>query len=296
MNVHFLELFYYVAKHRGISAAVRHIPYGIQQPAVSTQIGKLERDLELKLFERVPFRLTPAGEQLYQHVAPFFDHLPVVLSHMRASIETELRIGGAELILRDHLPAVLSRVKKQFPKLRYRLRSIGHQDEPEDWLRAGEVDLMFLPLNSRPPAKLKQRPMAKFPFSLQVHPRSEYKSAEQILEQRRISAPLICLPENTSFARAFQNEIRRRNLHWPQTIEATSLDLVHRYVANGDGVGVNVHIPTRKRTRDVREFVLNDFPLIIMGAVWRNELNPAARALVEEIHAYARQTWPDFAC
>jgi DNA-binding transcriptional LysR family regulator len=296
MNVHFLELFYYVAKHQGISAAVRHIPYGIQQPAVSTQMGKLERDLEAKLFERVPFRLTPAGEKLYEHVAPFFDHLPIVLSHMRASVETELRIGGAELILRDHLPAVLSRVKKQFPRLRYRLRTIGHQDEPEDWLRAGEVDLMFLPLTPRPPAKLKQRPMAKFPFALQVHPRSGYKSAEQIFAQRRISAPLICLPETTSFARAFQSELRRRHLHWPQTIEATSLDLVHRYVANGDGVGVNVHIPARKRARDVRELVLTDFPRITMGAVWRGELSPAARALVEGIHAYARENWPDCAC
>ena len=45
MNVHHLELFYYVAKHEGITAAVRKMPYGIQQPAVSGQILQLERDL-----------------------------------------------------------------------------------------------------------------------------------------------------------------------------------------------------------------------------------------------------------
>ena len=45
MNVHYLELFYYVAKHGGISAAVRKIPYGIQQPAVSGQMTKLEQEL-----------------------------------------------------------------------------------------------------------------------------------------------------------------------------------------------------------------------------------------------------------
>ena len=61
MNVHHLELFYYVAKHGGISAAVRKIPYGIQQPAVSGQVGSLEKDLGVRLFERSPFRLTPAG-------------------------------------------------------------------------------------------------------------------------------------------------------------------------------------------------------------------------------------------
>ena len=38
MNVHHLELFYYVARFGGIGAAVRNIPYGIQQPAVSAQV------------------------------------------------------------------------------------------------------------------------------------------------------------------------------------------------------------------------------------------------------------------
>ena len=33
MNIHHLELFYYVAKFGGISEAVRNMPYGIQQPA-----------------------------------------------------------------------------------------------------------------------------------------------------------------------------------------------------------------------------------------------------------------------
>ena len=61
MNIHHLELFYYVAKFEGITAAVRKMPYGIQQPAVSGQILQLERDLGVKLFNRRPFALTPAG-------------------------------------------------------------------------------------------------------------------------------------------------------------------------------------------------------------------------------------------
>src|SRR3954467_13900866 len=75
MNVHHLELFYYVAKHGGISAAVRHIPYGIQQPAVSGQMLALEVEAGTKLFERSPFRLTKAGEKLFAHVQPFFENL-----------------------------------------------------------------------------------------------------------------------------------------------------------------------------------------------------------------------------
>src|SRR5271170_744407 len=68
MNVHHLELFYYVAKHGGISEAVRNMPYGIQQPAVSGQISQLESFLGLTLFRRRPFSLTPGGQELFDFI------------------------------------------------------------------------------------------------------------------------------------------------------------------------------------------------------------------------------------
>ena len=98
MNVHHLELFYYVAKHGGISAAVRAIPYGIQQPAVSGQMGKLEEDLGVKLFERSPFKLTTTGMRLFAHVQPFFEGLEAVGERMREAVAPRLRVGAAELI------------------------------------------------------------------------------------------------------------------------------------------------------------------------------------------------------
>src|SRR5882757_233908 len=105
MNIHHLELFYYVARHGGISRAVRNMPYGIQQPAVSSQILLLEQDLGTKLFERSPFKLTPAGEQLFEFVHPFFDNIDAVAGRLRKQSTPLLRIGASELVLRDYLPA-----------------------------------------------------------------------------------------------------------------------------------------------------------------------------------------------
>src|SRR4029450_3771537 len=68
MNIHHLELFYYVAKHGGIAAAVRKMPYGIQQPAVSGQIARLEEALGAKLFNRRPFSVLPAGAELFEFI------------------------------------------------------------------------------------------------------------------------------------------------------------------------------------------------------------------------------------
>jgi hypothetical protein len=53
MNIYHLELFYFVAKHGGIAAAVRNVPYGIQQPATSGQIARLEESLGTKAFQRI---------------------------------------------------------------------------------------------------------------------------------------------------------------------------------------------------------------------------------------------------
>jgi DNA-binding transcriptional LysR family regulator len=100
MNVHHLELFYFVAKHGGIAAAVRNIPYGIQQPAVSGQIAKLEESLGTKLFQRRPFALSRCG--LFEFIKPFFDNIETVAekparmlhrSESRARCAARLRPG-----------------------------------------------------------------------------------------------------------------------------------------------------------------------------------------------------------
>src|SRR5436305_12340894 len=121
MNVHHLELFYYVAKHGGISEAVRKIPYGIQQPAVSGQILKLEQDLGLKLFQRRPFQLSAAGRELYEYVAPFFGVLAEKRQRLRGAMDSRLRLAAPATILREHLPNLLEQHRLEFPQLNLQL-------------------------------------------------------------------------------------------------------------------------------------------------------------------------------
>ncbi|MDC0306320.1 LysR family transcriptional regulator, partial [Akkermansiaceae bacterium] len=94
MNIHHLELFYFVAKFEGITSAVRKMPYGIQQPAVSGQILKLEEKLGIKLFNRRPFALTPAGEELYDYIYPFFSGLGDLEEKLRGDDGRHLRLAA----------------------------------------------------------------------------------------------------------------------------------------------------------------------------------------------------------
>jgi len=101
MNVHHLELFYYVAQHGGIMEAVRKMPYGIQQPAISGQILQLEADLGVKLFHRRPFKLTASGEELYHFIYPFFSNVNQFGNYLRGGTSQSLVLAAPVMALRD---------------------------------------------------------------------------------------------------------------------------------------------------------------------------------------------------
>ena len=294
LNIHHLELFYYVAKFGGISAAVRNMPYGIQQPAVSAQILQLEENLGLILFERQPFSLTREGKELMEFIEPFFGNLESVGERLRHNFAPQLRIGAAEPVLRHHLPKVIARVKATHPGFRLAVRS-GFQSELEGWLQSRDVDLAVTPLGRKAPAHARVTPLVALPLVLLVHKKSKWKSADALLKTNKSAEPLIGLPPDEAVSELFQTELKRRKSSWPWTTEASSLELITQYVANGDGVGVSIAMPEITKHRDVRVLPLDGFPAVELGVLWLGEPSPLLRLTLQEISTYVRETWPEHA-
>ena len=294
MNVHHLELFYYVARHGGISSAVRHMPYGIQQPAVSAQILLLEKDLGVKLFERQPFRLTPAGQQLMEFAEPFFSNLESVAQRLRNGSQPQLRVVASEVVLRTHFPAVLERLKNHHPQVKLGLRS-GFDTELANWLREGQADLAIMPLHGRPPAQTQSLTLLRLPLVLLAPKKLRIKSAVALWTKRLAHEPLISMPPRESVSVIFQRGLKKRGVEWPVTIEASSLSLITQYVADGRGVGVSVLLPELVKRPNVQMIVLDDFEMLEVAALWRGELSPLLRAFLEESQRYASELWPEWA-
>src|SRR6266567_3649020 len=203
MNIHHLELFYYVARHGGISEAVRNMPYGIQQPAISGQVIQLEEFLGVTLFHRRPFSLTPPGKKLYDFIKPFFDNLTPTAEKLRGGISQHLRIAAGETLLRDHPPPLLQELSKPFPKLKVTLRE-GYHPEVLTWLQQQEIDVSIGLLGAKPPAGINAFPVFKMPLVLLVPKPSRLKSAEELWGRDRIDETLITVPSNQPICRAFQ--------------------------------------------------------------------------------------------
>jgi len=113
MNIQHFELFSYVARHGGISEALRNMLYGIRQPATSSQIILMEQDLGVTPFQRRPFQLAPAGEELFAFIMPFSDNVEPMAARLRGGGRYEhLRVGAPEIILRDHSSAPLRSLRR----------------------------------------------------------------------------------------------------------------------------------------------------------------------------------------
>jgi len=286
MNIHHLELFYYVAKHGGIGQAVRNMPYGIQQPAVSGQVIQLEEFLGVTLFHRRPFSLTPQGVELYEFVKPFFDNLTTTAEKLRGGVSQHLRIAASEIVLRDHLPPILAGLRKQFPKLKVTLRE-GYYPEVLSWLLEKEVDVSIGLIGGKPPAGVSALALFDLPLVLLISKESRLKAAEELWARDRIDETLITVPSNGVICRAFQDGLAKRKVDWFSGIEVSSTELVQTYVENGYGIGVTVRGPNEKYRSKVRVLPLTDFDRVTFGLLWQGRKSELLEGLITELGAAA---------
>jgi DNA-binding transcriptional LysR family regulator len=293
MNVHHLELFYYVAKHGGIAGAVRNMPYGIQQPAVSGQVIQLEEFLGVTLFHRRPFALTPPGEELYAFVKPFFDNLTPMAEKLRGGVSQHLRIAASETVLRTFLPELLQELRQAFPKLKVSLRE-GYHPQVVTWLERQEIDLSIGLLGSgKPPAGIQALPMFELPLALLVPKASKLKSADELWERDRIAESLITVPSNEPMRRAFQDGLAERKVDWAGGIEVSSVEMVQNYVAHGYGFGVAVYLPELKLHPEVRALPLRDFAWVTFGVLSQGRRTPVLEQLIRLLDQRAKRLQRD---
>lgn len=287
MNVHHLELFYYVARHGGIMEAVRNIPYGIQQPAVSSQIAQLEEHLGVTLFQRRPFALTPAGEKLHTFIQPFFANLEKMSDEIQGGRARHIRIGSSTIILRDHIPGLFQDVRRKFPGLKLSLRE-GFPGHLESLLLEDSIDLAITLIEKKSPAGIHSSALLELPVVLLVRQNSALRSAQELWRRDKIEEPLICFPPGEPVGKGFQKRLGELGVDWFPSIEASSADLIETYVASGLGIGVSVAVPGQPSAPALRALPLEGFPPVTIGALWRGRKTPLLQAFLDELQLRAK--------
>jgi DNA-binding transcriptional LysR family regulator len=291
LNVHHIELFYYVARHGGITPALAHIPYGIQQPAVSLQLGRLEESLGLKLFERRPFALTPAGTALYEHSAPFFAGLPTLENKLFGDTREHLRLAASPQVLREHLPDLLGELGAKPPALRLTLRE-ADQPTAEALLRSQHVDIAIVVIESAP-AGFQSEPLLELQPVLVVRADDPAATDAAVLARAKTGPlPLIALAAHIQPSTAILAQLDARGIAWEIRVEASSTQLVETYVAAGHGTGISVAVPGSPPPPTVRHLPLRGFRPIVFGALWSGRQPEIAARFLDRARERARSLAP----
>ena len=291
LNVHHLELFYYVAKFEGITPAVRKMPYGIQQPAVSGQILQLEEALGVRLFNRRPFALTSAGEELYEFIYPFFSGLQDVAARLHGEESQHLRLAASAAILTSHLPELLEAMRKKVPDLRLTLKDVA-PGGVEDLLIRQEVDLAISILPKKVGAGIRVEELIRVPIALIVKSRDSVKDFKGVCALAAaggaINVPLVSSPSTESIVQLFQKGLEGHGLSWQPTMEVDSIGIVQQYVSSGFGCGIGVDVPALDLPKGLRKITLPDFPPLVICMLYQGKLKPLAAQFAELVKMRAQ--------
>jgi DNA-binding transcriptional LysR family regulator len=139
-----LEYFLAVIDHGGFTAAATALH--ISQPALSTAIKTLERDLGAMLFHRLPrgVRLTDAGGEFAESarmVIREFDTARARVEAVTGLIAGRLDVISLPGIVLDPLAPVVGEFRRRHPKVCVRIVQAETPEDVRDAVRAGEAEL-----------------------------------------------------------------------------------------------------------------------------------------------------------
>lgn len=143
MDLRQIQYFVALFEERSITKAARRL--NVVQPAISMQIGRLEKSFKTKLFERtsrgvVPTDVGRAYYGLCQKILGSVHEARRYLQDASGKITGEVTIGLMPSVANSVLPKVLARYKEQYPDVTLRIVE-SYSGTLMDALMSGRLDL-----------------------------------------------------------------------------------------------------------------------------------------------------------
>lgn len=238
------QLSYFIAAAETGSITLASKRANISQPAISTAISHIERELDVQLFLRhhaQGLSLTPAGRTLLRETKQLLkqaEGLYSAAADISHQMRGELSVGWFSTLAPIMMPELVQSFLKAFPDTQVRSQE-GHQEGLLTSLREAQIELAitydlqisedidFLPLASLPPYALFA---ASHPFA-----------RERTIKLSQLAAlPMVLLDLPMSreyFLALFIRERLKPNVVW----SSVKMEVVRAMVANGLGYSlVNV--------------------------------------------------------
>jgi DNA-binding transcriptional LysR family regulator len=240
MDLRQLSYFVAVAEEGQFTRAASRV--SVAQPAVSAQIGRLERELGETLFRRDQraVRLTGAGEALLPHARAALaaaERGRDTIASLRGMLHGRLRVGVAGPV--DHRFAeTLGEFHRAHPAVEIALTQ-EHNESLLEAVANGDVDAAIVGVGAQPlPPQIRTRVVATEPLVLAVRRGDPLTSRRSVALTQVRERPMITLVRGSGLRTVLENACRDAGFAPRITAETGELASLVELAAEGLGVAV----------------------------------------------------------
>lgn len=206
MDLHYLKIFYEVAKEKSFTKAASKLY--INQSAVSIQVKKFEEILNAKLFDRSSkkIKLTYTGEALYKMAEDIFDKVKRAEKEISRIIDLDrarISIGATSVIGEPLLPKLMKGFSQAHEEIEYDI-TIAEKSYLLKLLKEGDLDILIIDEEHITDSNLEVLTIEKMPYVLVS--KKEYHSMESVSKDPLITRETI--PNNNEAIAVIEDKYR----------------------------------------------------------------------------------------
>ena len=291
-----LKQFVAVCENKSLSSAANAL--GVTQPALTQSIAKLEKQLDVVLFDRAtrPMALTSHGKLVLQYANSLDRNENIFLENLDEIKDGSggvLRIGAGPDWIHEILPHAISKLQEKFPKIRINL-NIALNNDLRVKLDRQEIDIFFASLTDENfNTEYKSRILLREKMHILAHCKHPI--------HRRQPNTLNCLAKeewvftgNDTFGRqALRRLFGQHDVEMPiPSIETNSVRAVINILRHSKKLGFlsRSHVNAFSELKIVQTNVI--MPTREGGVIWRSgaPLSPLAENLINQVRTCIKQS------
>ena len=237
MKLESLHYFHVVRGTGSIRKAAERLH--IAPSAISRQIAILEKELGVKLFERVPtgVRSTEAGELLTRHTYSIFRDVgraKSAIEELRGLRVGEVTVFAMEGLVSEFLPKLLSSFHKRFPGISFNL-VLASTDQIVEAIIRDEADI-GITFNAKIRQELSVVARYAEPVGCLVAPQHPLANEKAVTLKKVSEFPLALPNETFGLRQLIDGEATRRRIRLNAMFTTNSLELTKKAAISGSAV------------------------------------------------------------
>jgi len=297
MEVHQLRYAVAVADSGSFTAAAATLR--VSQSGVSAQVGRLEHELGVRLFERSARRVTvtPAGTDLLdrmRHVLAALDEVRSVADEVLGLVRGSVRLGAVAGLGWPAFLDAIEQVHDAHPQLALSLRE-GNSAALQSEVLAGRLDVAIVSWVDKPLPGLRWFVAVEERLAAAIGNDHQWGTRASVAPAELLDVPVVCLAAGTGVRAAYETMMSREGLPAPVTWEVTLPTTARALASRGLGAAVLTTSAADLPDALVYVPVESDYARSRLGIVWRSghAMTAATRIVLDALREHlARSVLP----